>query len=942
MEMKTKFRSTRSYEGFEDTDETQSPKTRRRIANMQRSKQRASNADEINLHNLTDSFSAEKTLDTSININENNRIDPTSSTEHDLVVDKLLDNQLNEVYKHDISSSQENVTHYKVEEDYIADPNHYNSNESKPGLSKANAIVKNVIKEELCEDEHTGDDDRESISDRRKKRKTKSKYNNMDNNDLEKMLKWKNGVGYLPGSNLKFRKSDIGALDLITPSDDEAEQEGNEEENSLEKKFRKRRAVKRQEGGESTPLGATKIKKLDTEHEKKKRKDRKKKFAEDELLKCETCGCYGLISEFRSSGRFCSQRCVGAYASKRRAEMIAKQFASGERPLPKTVKRPLKKRKRKHKDTPNRSPLTDKDNSTVLNEEEKISDDSSLYYNAVGRDVEFDWDTYLKVTETQPANHAAFVKEYPELDLFPTHATYFKPTMKLECVDIKHQSHICVVSVVEVQGARMRLHFDGWSESYDFWINCDSPFLHPCGWCKQNGQKLNPPKGIHIDDFSWPDYLDKTGCKAAPAHLFHSPSPTLHGFTTNMKLEAVDRKNPDLICVSSVNNVIGNHFLIHFDEWDDQYDYWCKDDSPFIHPVGWCMENQVPLVPPTDEMVNKFVWEDYLKETNTIAAPKHIFKLREEEFFEAMSKLEVVDPRNPSLVRVATITEVEEYRVKIHFDGWSELYDYWFDYDSTDLHPVNWCMKTGHTLEPPPVGKDFEDARSCGTPGCRGIGHIKGLKYTTHHTSFGCPYTNQNLHRSTAPVVDRLAPNAMTEETSICNRIHNKKFRSPEPDVFPDSTTKEESKKTPFGRATGKPLKKRHRLSDTPLNNHDKTGVKKRKRRRSDEVSSSTSPSAHHIYDSKQAHKPIPSTHIPAGHSLYLQGKALVSKAIPWSQDDVVEFLKRIGHEDLVPCFVDNQIDGQALLLLSQADLVHHLKLKLGPALKIYSEISKL
>lgn len=91
------------------------------------------------------------------------------------------------------------MTHYKVEEDYIADPNHYNSNESKPGLSKANAIVKNVIKEELCEDEHTGDDDRESISDRRKKRKTKSKYNNMDNNDLEKMLKWKNGVGYLPG-----------------------------------------------------------------------------------------------------------------------------------------------------------------------------------------------------------------------------------------------------------------------------------------------------------------------------------------------------------------------------------------------------------------------------------------------------------------------------------------------------------------------------------------------------------------------------------------------------------------------------------------------------------------------------------------------------------------------------------------------------------------------
>ena len=36
------------------------------------------------------------------------------------------------------------------------------------------------------------------------------------------------------------------------------------------------------------------------------------------------------------SGRFCSQRCVGAYASKRRAEMIAEQFAMGARPIPKS------------------------------------------------------------------------------------------------------------------------------------------------------------------------------------------------------------------------------------------------------------------------------------------------------------------------------------------------------------------------------------------------------------------------------------------------------------------------------------------------------------------------------------------------------------------------------------------------------------------------------
>ena len=41
-----------------------------------------------------------------------------------------------------------------------------------------------------------------------------------------------------------------------------------------------------------------------------------------------------------------------------------------------------------------------------------------------------------------------------------------------------------------------------------------------------------------------------------------------------MKLEAVDRKNPSLICVASIAAVVDNRLLIHFDNWDDTYDYW--------------------------------------------------------------------------------------------------------------------------------------------------------------------------------------------------------------------------------------------------------------------------------------------------------------------------------------------------------------------------------
>ena len=65
-----------------------------------------------------------------------------------------------------------------------------------------------------------------------------------------------------------------------------------------------------------------------------------------------------------------------------------------------------------------------------------------------------------------------------------------------------------------------------------------------------------------------------------------------------MKLEAVDKKNPDLTCVASINNVVGDYFLVHFDEWDDTYDYWCTETCPYLHPTGWCKENGIRLTPP--------------------------------------------------------------------------------------------------------------------------------------------------------------------------------------------------------------------------------------------------------------------------------------------------------------------------------------------------------
>lgn len=42
---------------------------------------------------------------------------------------------------------------------------------------------------------------------------------------------------------------------------------------------------------------------------------------------------------------------------------------------------------------------------------------------------------------------------------------------------------------------RLRLHFDGYGDSHDFWENADSENLFPAGWCTDNNQILTPPKG---------------------------------------------------------------------------------------------------------------------------------------------------------------------------------------------------------------------------------------------------------------------------------------------------------------------------------------------------------------------------------------------------------------------------------------------------------------
>lgn len=73
----------------------------------------------------------------------------------------------------------------------------------------------------------------------------------------------------------------------------------------------------------------------------------------------------------------------------------------------------------------------------------------------------------------------------------PNHG--FKAGMKVEAVDLMEPRLICVATVKRVVHRLLSIHFDGWDNEYDQWVDCESPDIYPVGWCELTGYQLQPP-----------------------------------------------------------------------------------------------------------------------------------------------------------------------------------------------------------------------------------------------------------------------------------------------------------------------------------------------------------------------------------------------------------------------------------------------------------------
>ncbi|XP_029532764.1 lethal(3)malignant brain tumor-like protein 3 [Oncorhynchus nerka] len=772
--------------------------------------------------------------------------------------------------------------------------------------------------------------------------------------DVYGAMDWKDGVGTLTGSELKFKVNEFGVLEVLT-------EEGEDE--SVKKAHATITWAVPTAQEDSAAVAVKEIEEM-----------QEGQWAQRGLV-CVRCQRKGSPVDFMSDGLHCSERCL---QQDQQDELKLKKEVSksnGE-VVGVSRKRSLQQYKM---DTPEVPP---EDDDEVYEEKDsrkttrgaprgrrKRRGDAGLLRHTVpygGKKKSWCWASYLE----QDKAIAAPTKLFKEHQAFPQSKNGFRVGMKLEGVDPEHPSMYCVLTVAEVSGHRIRLHFDKYSDYYDFWVNSNSADIHPVGWCEKTGHTLHPPKGLKDEEFSWLSYIKLSKAQAAPKALFENQNTTVTplGFRIGMKLEAIDKKNPSFICVATVTDMVDSRFLVHFDDWDESYDFWCDATSPYIHPVGWCQDNDRNLTkPPGYPNVKNFSWGKYLEETHSSPAPARAFKGKPPHSFQPLMKLETVDKRNPMLVRVATVVDTDDHRVQIHFDGWTDEYDYWVDTDSPDIHPAGWCAKTGHPLQPPISPQElFESSEQggCPTPGCKGVGHIKGARYSGHHSAVGCPYSDININK------DSVLPDRLSGEMPGSGGLGRPRRAEPNPDINPApaptadkhlsanpnqldkpgrgekagigvASAMERSIKKPAGtepkRRVGRPCKQRK--VEEPVEEEMESEVSCIM-----ETKELTLQQALHqsVFMPCTSPSPSSSPFCWDQHSKLLPTVAGItsSKVASWTVEEVIEFIQGLpGCREHVHTFRDEQIDGEAFLLLTQVDLVRIMSIKLGPAIKIYNSI---
>lgn len=556
--------------------------------------------------------------------------------------------------------------------------------------------------------------------------------------------------------------------------------------------------------------------------------------------------------------------------------------------------------------------------------------------------------SYLQHTDYIPAPKKLFDNPFP-YDINP-----FKVGQRLEGIDPEHEALFCVMSIVEVCGYRIKLHFDGYSDIYDFWVNANCPDLFYPRWCEENSHTLQPPRNYNRP-FKWTEYLKLPGITPAPKWNFPNALNTNRienrSFYIGAKLEALDKltrtTSKQLICVATIADILGSRIRIHFDGWTDDFDYWTDITSTNIHPVGWCDKNGRTLCAPKgyDDCKGKhpFSWTKYLSETNSDPVPEDAFFRRPLREFTNSMAIEVVDIANPSLIRIAKVVDVKGDELKILYDGFDTIYAYWIEDDSPNIHPLGWCLSTNHPIE---LFKVEAILWSCRVPGCNGKGNIHSTK-NTHVFAKECPYEFESWKKLISGVTtkpDRIKPeDYLLSSVPSCLNLQSI-------DVPTKVRNKKRLKLNKMKACNFTNPRKRTNNSSNMSKAVRTSTVYRRAVEVMDELEIIRGCNDYTSYGYGSFKRPR--LNAWTRHNV-LHGIPIfnTTDARKWPVKEVATFVEMVVSDNytddddpsvrvkISKSFMKQEIDGDVFLMLTQQDLTDILKIPLGPALKLHNAI---
>ncbi|XP_025830854.1 polycomb protein Sfmbt isoform X2 [Agrilus planipennis] len=272
-----------------------------------------------------------------------------------------------------------------------------------------------------------------------------------------------------------------------------------------------------------------------------------------------------------------------------------------------------------------------------------------------------------------------------------------------------------VATVMKIIGYKALLRYEGFgmNESKDFWVSLCSNQVHPVGWCATRGKPLIPPKTIENKYSDWKEFLCKrlTGARTLPSNFSNKINDSMKSrFHRGLNLEVVDKNRISQVKVAMVHKIIGKRLNVkYYDLPPEDAGFWCHEDSPLLHPVGWAKKVGHHLVAPVDylERVNEGIFDED-DATEDLFNPVQIGS-RDSSLtagFCIGMKLEAIDPLNLSSICVATVMDVLRCGyIMIRIDTYESdaTGADWFCYhvSSPCIFPIGFCQRHSIPLTPP-------------------------------------------------------------------------------------------------------------------------------------------------------------------------------------------------------------------------------------------------